>query len=246
MKEAHIGCSGWYYGEWRGHFYPENLSSKDFFDYYKQYFSTVELNSTFYRIPSEKTLQTWYKRAPENFKYSLKVNKYITHYDFFENPREKLKGFYGLSDILREKTGPFLFQFPKKFIYTPKNLEILLDLLNAEYTNVVEFRHLSWWNEEVFKSFKRNNIIFCTSIGFDLSEDIQTTGDALYIRFHGNKYYNLSYTEEDLSSWVKKIKAISSPSSWIYFNNTRHGYAPINALYLKSLLKVNDEGITLT
>lgn len=236
MKEIYIGCSGWSYPEWKGPFYPENLASQNFFPYYADHFETVEVNSTFYRFPSLKTVQGWYKKSSPHFKYSLKVNKLITHLRFFEEINKPLTEFYGLSTLLKEKMGCFLFQFPRTFTYTPHNLDRLLCHLKKEFKNAVEFRHESWWNSEVFKAFESENLIFCTVNGMDLPEELMLLGDKVYMRFHGNKSYNHSYEKKVLNAWSQKMKNLSCKETWIYFNNTRHAYAPLNALQFKSLL----------
>lgn len=119
----YIGCSGWAYSEWEGLFYPKDLPPKERFSYYTRFFNTVELNTTFYHFPTVETVKRWAVQAPPGFKYSLKANRALTHVKKFQNIQELLKQTYGLSDILSEKTGCFLFQFPARFYFTPQRLE---------------------------------------------------------------------------------------------------------------------------
>ena len=168
--EVHIGCSGWSYRDWRGSFYPEGLSPEGYLAYYARFFKTVEVNSTFYRLPTEKTVKSWYNQASPAFRYSLKASRYLTHIKRFKNIAEPLKHFYKLGDFLGEKMGWFLFQFPESFPYTLEKLERLLSQLDRNHQNVVGFRHQSWWNTEVFQALRAANIMFCTVSGLRVPE----------------------------------------------------------------------------
>lgn len=236
QPDIYIGCSGWSYKGWKGFFYPDDLPVKEYFSYYTRFFKTVELNTTFYRFPTQKTVQAWYALAPKEFKYSLKSSRFITHIKRFKNVQEPLKRVYGLSDILAEKMGCFLFQFPASFHFTPENLERLIGQLDSVYKNVIEFRHPSWWDSYVFEAFESKNIRFCTVSGFDLPNNLVVINKQAYIRFHGDPAYSSLYSEKILSEWGQILKAASLEEAWIYFNNDRHAYAVQNALYLKGLL----------
>ncbi|MBI1954377.1 MAG: DUF72 domain-containing protein [Proteobacteria bacterium] len=231
-----VGCSGWYYQEWEGLFYPENLDQ--YFSYYAKFFNTVEINNTFYRFPSNKTVQRWYQQAPQGFKYSLKVSRYITHFKKFQETEEALQKFYNLSHILKDKMGCFLFQLPKNYRYSVEHLQRLLLNLDTNYENVIEFRHKSWWNTDVFEAFRTSNITFCTVSGLDVPEDLIALNEHIYIRFHGNATYDSSYCQEELSLWVNKIHSctLTLKNFWAYFNNDRYAYAPQNAFLFSHLL----------
>ncbi|MBM3469143.1 MAG: DUF72 domain-containing protein [Alphaproteobacteria bacterium] len=231
-----IGCSGWYYKEWEGSFYPTNLPSKEYFSYYTQFFNTVEVNSTFYRYPSNNIVRNWHQKAPNGFKYSLKINKTITHIKKLIQIDEDLKRFYDFGEILKDKMGCFLFQFPKSFVFNLERLESLLKIVDTTYKNVIEFRHPSWWNSKVFNELSAAKIIFCTPSGINLPESIVTLKSNIYIRFHGDATYSSTYSNEELLLWSQKIKATSPKESWIYFNNTSRSYAPTNALSLIKLM----------
>lgn len=235
-QKVRIGCSGWFYREWKGLFYPEKLPSAKYLSYYSQFFNTVEVNSTFYRYPSSQMVQRWYQNAPEGFKYSLKINKIITHVKRLKGIKEDLELFYALGDLLKDKMGYLLFQFPKSFIFNGEHLERLLLALDPAYEKVVEFRHESWWNEQVFEALSAANTTFCTVSGFEVPEDLIVLKKRAYIRFHGDPSYALPYSEEDLLGWKQKIQATPAKDLWIYFNNTSRGYAPENALLLSRIL----------
>lgn len=228
--KAYIGCSGWYYKEWKEIFYPKELFLKDFFSYYAAHFNTVEVNSTFYHFPTQKTVQGWYKQAPKDFKYSIKANRHITHLKRFKDIRDPLKYLYSLSDILDEKIGCFLFQFPKNFTFTNERLDRILSQLNTDYKNVLEFRHSSWWVPQVIQALQSTNIMFCSVSGFNVPEELIVANKQAYIRFHGDPTYSASYTEQALSKWIKNINASSLKELWAYFNNSLYGYAAQNAL----------------
>lgn len=234
MGEIYIGCSGWYYTEWKGIFYPDVLKEKDFFAFYANVFNTVEINSTFYHFPTEKTVHKWYVQAPKNFKYSLKIPRSITHYRDQDDTLETIKKFYGLSTILKEKTGCFLFQFPRSFIFSEKNLDIFLSFIDGDHKNVVEFRHPSWWNNGVVEALKAKSVTFCIVSGFPVPEDILSTTDRIYIRFHGDTSYKRAYRDQEIRSWATALQ--SHTEEWIYFNNTYKGHAPLNAMKMQEFL----------
>jgi uncharacterized protein YecE (DUF72 family) len=237
MKETYrIGCSGWSYKEWKGLFYPETLAPSKYLAYYSEHFTTLEVNNTFYRLPSEKAVEAWYQKVPKEFQFSLKVNKYITHTKRLKQAAEDIKIFYGLSNILKEKMGAFLFQFPPSFSFSDERLERLLLNLNPVYENVVEFRHPSWWASNVFEALSSGSITFCTVSGLDLPEDLIVLNERAYIRFHGDTHYSAPYSERDLRSWQEKIQTTTLQHLWTYFNNTAMGHAPENALLLNKLV----------
>ncbi|MBA3813326.1 MAG: DUF72 domain-containing protein [Alphaproteobacteria bacterium] len=233
QPKIYIGCSGWSYKDWTDVFYPKNLSTRDYLSHYVRFFNTVEINNTFYNFPTEKAVQSWELQAPSGFKYSLKANKSITHINHFKNVQELLKRLYGLSDILAEKTGCFLFQFPPSFPFTPEALENLITQLDNRYHNVVEFRHKSWWNSSVIQAFHTSNIGFCSVNGFKLPEDLIAINKRAYLRLHGDPPYSSLYSYQELSSLIQKINSSSLDEVWIYFNNTKKAYAVQNALQLK-------------
>lgn len=237
MNETNrIGCSGWSYKEWKGLFYPEPLAPSKYLAYYSEHFNTLEVNNTFYRLPSQKTVEAWYQKVPKEFKFSLKVNKYITHTKRLEQATEDIKIFYGLSNILKEKMGAFLFQFPRSFSFSDERLERLLLNLDPIYENVVEFRHPSWWGSNVFEALSSGNITFCTVSGLEVPEDLIVLKERAYIRFHGDAHYSSPYTDDELRAWKEKIQAASLQHLWAYFNNTAAGYAPENALLMMKLM----------
>ncbi len=233
-----VGCSGYFYWGWRGKFYPEDLKPNQWFKYYSSIFDTVEINSTFYHFPKGSTIKKWYKDSPDDFVFSVKVNKVITHLKRFNDTQELIDRFYKIvADNLKEKLGTFLFQLPPSYKYSKNNLDKLIKQLNPNLKNVVEFRHKSWWNEEVYTALREKNICFCSISSPKLPEELIKTTDFGYVRFHGREsWYDYNYTEDELKHWAEKIKKANFKECFIYFNNDYNGYAPANALELKKIL----------
>lgn len=236
----YIGCSGYYYTEWKGSFYPEKTSSKDFLSLYSQKFNTVEINASFYRIPTEKSLLKWYDETPEDFKFFMKIPRTVSHIKRLKNSKEEILDFCLLVErTLKDKLAGFLYQFPPSFKNTEENLDLVVTNPDFNFLNVMEFRHESWWREEVFKALQEKNIVFSgVSFPGNLSEDfIINHPDVLYYRLHGKPVlYRSSYSKEFLNDLAEKIKA-SHRKSFIFFNNTDEGAAIRNALYLKEILE---------
>ncbi|SNZ09021.1 Uncharacterized conserved protein YecE, DUF72 family [Persephonella hydrogeniphila] len=241
--EYHIGCSGYFYWGWKGVFYPEEIPPSKWFEYYSSIFDTVEINSTFYRFPKKSSVKKWYRQSPEDFVFSVKVNKQITHIKKMKNVKEELDQFYSvLSESLQEKLGAFLFQFPPSFRYSKENIERILENLNPYFLNVVEFRHKSWWNEEVYKIFLDKKITFCSISAPRLPEKLVQTSEDVYMRFHGREsWYRYNYSEEELQQWINEIKDRKINRLFVYFNNDYFGYAPENAKLFKKLIKKQDQ-----
>lgn len=236
----HIGCSGYFYWGWKGKFYPPDLKPNEWFKYYSKIFNTVEINSTFYNFPKKHSLKKWHKEAPENFKFTLKAHKSITHLKRFKNAKEEIENFYDVALTLKEKLGCILFQMPPSFKYSSENLEAVIKNLDKTFKNVIEFRHLSWWNEDVYKKMKENNIIFCSVSAPKLPEDIIQTTKDIYIRFHGkDRWYKYNYSDDELKFYAERLKKFNFENLFVYFNNDFNAFAPFNALKLKEFLMEN-------
>lgn len=242
MKKGslYIGCSGFYNNDWKGSLYPENTKSKDFLTLYSQVFNSVEINSTFYRKPTAKTLLKWYDETPDDFRFFIKIPKTISHEKRLKECKDEITEFCShIADHLQEKLSGFLYQFPPSFKNSPENLDLILNTLNFGYINVIEFRHHSWWQENIFTVLKEHNIIFSgVSFPGDLPEDIIINhSEILYYRLHGKPIlYKSEYSHNFLDDLAKKILK-AEKKSFIFFNNTWGTAAIKNALYLKKLLE---------
>jgi uncharacterized protein YecE (DUF72 family) len=241
--QCHIATSGWFYRDWQGAFYPDDLPVSRWFSYYAQQFNTVELNAPFYHWPKPATVKNWKRNAPENFRYSVKVNHAITHDKRFQGTKDLIREFYQIADVLSSKMGCFLFQLPPNFEFTPVRLKLILSQLDSAHKNVLEFRHASWWTPEVFAALKKHKIIFCSVSAPKLPDDLIVTADNIYVRFHGPKrWFYDPYSDEQLTAWKEKISASKAKGAWIYFNNTADGSAIANARALEN--KFSEVGFT--
>lgn len=235
-----IGCSGFFYKEWKEEFYPKGLAQSKWFNYYAQHFNTLELNVTFYRFPTIKSLKSWYDKAPEGFTFSSKVPRSITHFKKFEETEQMLNDFYLLlKEGLKEKLAGVLFQLPPQYAYSEEKLEKILKQVNTSFNNVIEFRHESWWRKDVQAILGKNNISFCgvsfPKISFD---DAVINTPLCYYRFHGVP--RLFYSEYDEAFLEKIFNQVNQnkkvKSAYIYFNNTASLAALRNAKYFQKLI----------
>lgn len=236
--EIRIGCSGWQYDEWKEVFYPKTLAKKQWFEFYVQHFDTVELNYPFYRMPSEVTVERWYQQAPKDFRYSIKVNRAITHYKKFEKTERLLKDFYALTDLLKEKLGCILFQFPGNLHYKEETLKKIISQLDTTKRNVLEFRHASWWQAEVYETMQDAGITFCIVDALGIPNNFVKTSDLFYMRLHGEtKWYVGNYSKHRLKQIAEWVRKNQFKECWIYFDNTANGDAPRNSLELLEIFK---------
>ena len=238
--EIHTGCSSFYNTYWKGIFYPEDLARKEWFAYYCQHFNSYELNATFYKFPTLKSLQNWYDKSPTDFLFSVKAPKTITHLKKFTDCKQEINDFYDTcSEGLKEKLGCILFQLPPSFQYSPERLSLIVESLNLDFKNVIEFRNQTWWIEEVYEVFTENNITFCSVNYPNLPTDIIQTNEIGYLRFHGNpKLFYSSYNDEELKRVADFLFSKNKfKKFFIYFNNTASTAGILNALTLKDILE---------
>jgi uncharacterized protein YecE (DUF72 family) len=240
MIKWHIGCSGFHYKHWKEIFYPKDVPQRLWFEYYCQHFNTLELNATFYRFPRLPMMINWYKKSPDTFLFSVKAPRAITQYKKLNDCEKFLSDFYHtIEEGLKEKAGCVLFQFPQNYHYTEEHLEKIISNLNPQFPNVVEFRHSSWWNEEVYTILAKNKISFSGMSHPSLPDTIVQNTGLLYFRMHGvPQLYQSPYTLPDLKKMVKKIGSSKIvQSAFIYFNNDIGGNAIKNAKEMKKLVE---------
>jgi uncharacterized protein YecE (DUF72 family) len=236
--DIHIGCSSYYNHQWTEVFYPKDIGRNKWFEYYCNHFNTYELNGTFYKFPTVKSLQTWYKKAPGGFTFSLKVPKLISHIKRLEDCQQELGEFYSAcTEGLGDKLGCVLFQLPPSFSYSEEKLQLLLNAVNPEFRNVVEFRHESWWRHDVYNILTKNNIFFCSVNYPKLPTDVIVTNNIGYYRFHGSpKLFYSQYTIETLQAVLNGFLNKDIKETYVYFNNTASTAAIINAMQMKDLI----------
>ena len=234
-----IGTSGWYYQHWYGRFYPKGLSKEKLFPYFAQHFKTVELNNTFYHLPKETTVKGWHKKAPQDFVFAIKASRFITHIKRLANLRDSLKIFLKRAYILKEKLGPMLYQLPPSMKKDSQRLASFLKKLPKKVRNVVEFRHQSWLDEEIFCLLKKFNVSHCIISMPNFPTVVRATADFVYIRMHGGTaLYRSNYSKAELKECANLVKKFLKDGldTYVYFNNDAQGYAVKNALALKKML----------
>jgi len=236
----YIGTSGWHYEHWRQRFYPRELAKAMWLEFYAGHFSTVELNNSFYRLPSEVALANWRDLSPEGFIFAVKVSRFITHIKRLKDSGEALETFLGRARGLGEKLGPLLYQLPPSMHRDDERLKSFLDILPGGMKHVLEFRHQSWLEEGVFQLLRNYNTGFCVFDMPGLSCPVVATADFAYIRFHGSTgLYSSCYTDSELADWARKLAslAVKLEAVYIYFNNDDEAFAVRNAKTLRSYLK---------
>lgn len=238
--EIRIGTSGWHYNHWRGLFYPRELPVARWFDYYTRFFNTVEINNSFYKLPSAATFLNWRLDAPPGFLYAVKASRYITHMKKLGDPYEGLGKFMPLTEVLKEKLGPILFQLPPRWRCNLERLEAFLTALPQGHRYVFELRDESWLNRDVYALLSRFNAAFCIYELAGFRSPLEVTADFVYVRLHGPQgAYQGSYTPATLSQWAERVRAWrdSSKSVYVYFDNDQAAYAAHNAIELKRLVE---------
>jgi len=237
-KTITIGCSSYYNSRWKGVFYPEGLPSKQWFEYYCEHFNTFEINATFYKFPTLRVMKNWYNKAPEDFIYAVKAPKIITHIKKFGDCKEEINQLYAVcKEGLAEKLGCILFQLPPSFSYNEDRLGLIINSLNPDFKNVVEFRNESWWRQEVYDALAKNSITFCTVNYPKLPTAVVVTTKTVYIRLHGNpKLFYSEYTLPELEELYNDILSQEKLKEvFIYFNNTASTAGIVNAQQFKKL-----------
>lgn len=236
---AWIGTSGWAYPHWRNVLYPEDAPSRQWFDFYARVFDTVELNSTFYRLPRSSTVRHWHDQAPPGFRFAIKASRRITHQHHLHDCAEILQTFFDTIRPLGAHMGPVLYQLPPSLQADLERLATFTALLPKGYLHVFEFRHRSWFTEAVRAFLQERNLIFCIHDWSQRNVPHWVTGPALYVRFHGTTgRYSGSYDEPVLRQWAQRIRRwlADGYDAYIYFNNDIGGHAVMNARNLQNLL----------
>ncbi len=234
-----IGTSGWIYSHWRGVFYPPDLAQSRWYTHYAAEFDTVEINYSFYRLPSEEAFDRWREQAAEGFLYAVKANRIITHIKRLKEIEEPLERFLARARRLGEHLGPILWQLPPRWHANPERLETFAALLPADLTHAFEFRDPHWFVEPVRRILESRNLAFCIFDMPGLPCPTWVTGDAIYLRFHGaGAVYGGLYGPEALRPWAAHIRRWleAGHTVYAYFNNDACGYAVQDAQTLRHLI----------
>jgi uncharacterized protein YecE (DUF72 family) len=218
-----IGTSGFQYPEWKGYFYPEKLPAAKMLPYYAERFPTTEINYTFRRIPSGKTIESWCELTPEKFRFSLKAPQRVTHFAKLQNCGETLRYFFGVLQGLEDKLGPILFQLPPSFKKDAALLKSFLEDLPDGVRAAFEFRHASWFDEEIFASLRARNAALCVAESADLATPFQPTADFGYLRLRRE-----DYGSADIARWVDTLRGQAGTwtDAFVYFKHEEQGIGP--------------------
>ncbi len=240
QKKVHIGTSGWHYDHWSGSFYPPDVSKKNFLDYYRKFFDTAEINNSFYRLPSEKTLENWKDTVAEGFVFAVKGSRYTTHMKKLLDSDQSTSKLFDRISALGDMLGPVLFQLPPKWGFNRERLAEFLENMPPEFRLAFEFRDQSWYNDTTYKLLKDHNAAFCIYELDGHLSPLEVTADFVYVRLHGPRGpYEGSYSKKPLAGWADKIKVWRKKGKQVYcyFDNDENGYAANNAYELKKLVE---------
>jgi uncharacterized protein YecE (DUF72 family) len=238
-RKIHIGTSGWSYEHWKGPFYPHDLTGSEMLTFYAQHFRSVEINSSFYRLPEKNTLQHWYENTPDDFLFAAKASRYITHMKKLREPRKTVPVFLKRIALLGDKLGPILFQLPPRWQFNASRLHDFIVSLSPEFHYAFEFRDHSWLNQQVFDLLAGHNMALCIYQLEGYTSPAEITADWTYVRLHGpDAAYQGSYGSRALSRWSDSIARWAKGGNrvYCYFDNDQAGYAAANAGQLDRML----------
>ena len=249
---VHIGTSGWHYKHWCGPFYESKLPASRMLAEYYQHFDTVEINNSFYRLPTEDAFRCWRESTPKDFLFAVKGSRFITHMKKLKDPENALENLIPRAEELKEKLGPILWQLPPHWTINTERLEEFVSALPRKHRYAIEFREHSWHTPKVYDILRKHNTAFCI---FELNgrqSPLEVTADWTYVRLHGpGGPYQGSYSKAKLQQWAdwiveqqQLLKAV-----YVYFDNDQAAYAVHNALELKQLVgssSHSQSGIAIT
>jgi uncharacterized protein YecE (DUF72 family) len=234
-----IGTSGWAYAHWRHHLYPPHLPQARWLEHYAERFPTVEVNNSFYRLPSAEVFRAWRRRTPDGFIFAVKASRFITHVKRLRDPQSALTLLIERAGHLESKLGPILFQLPPRFRRDLARLEQFLRALPAHARAVMEFRDPSWDTPEVYELLQQFRVGYCIMIDPKLPCVPIVTGRLLYARFHSPGGVGPAFGRRRLRAWVQRFDALlrDADAGYIYFNNDARGAAVEDAQTLRALLR---------
>jgi uncharacterized protein YecE (DUF72 family) len=239
VPKIHIGTSGWRYEQWAGQFYPDNLPEEKWLSYYSERFPTVEINSSFYRLPSVDMLKLWRDTAPRDFVFSIQASRYVTHSKKLTDPGQGVEAMLKRLEVLRDGLGPFLFQLPPNWGYNGKRLRQFFEVWPETVRCAFEFRDASWINSETLAILSEHDAAFCIYDVGQWRTPCEVTADFVYLRLHGpGEAFQGKYEARALGVWADAISAWSDQGKEIfcYFENDRFGQAAQNALELWKII----------
>lgn len=240
MNRVYIGTSGWAYKDWQAHFYPPDIPVKEHFQFYATQLPTVEINATFYRLPTLKMVKGWRDKAPSRFVFAVKGSRFITHIKRLKNLGGALNKFFRRIQPMAPRVGPILWQLPPTMKKDLPRLASFLKRLPGGFCHAVEFRHLSWYeNDEVFELLRKYGAAYVSLSSQRMPMNLTVTADFVYIRFHGLENGAAhDYSRQELEPWAKFVHQQSREGRnvYAYFNNDVNVRAPDNAKMLMKLV----------
>jgi uncharacterized protein YecE (DUF72 family) len=245
MARFFVGTSGWNYRNWRGSFYPADLSPRNFLKFYSENFLSAEVNYSFYQLPKVTTYEKWYAETPSDFVFALKLSRYISHIKRIREVEDPWKEFTDRARSLKEKLGPILIQFPPSYQAKDEQLERMRIFLafasRARIRLALEFRHTSCFEPEMLALLREHDsaLVIAHSSRFPVPETI-ATASFVYFRFHGpREWCSSAYTEQELAQWARVIRKFMEEGRdcYAYFNNDARADAAPNATLLRKLVR---------
>jgi len=236
----YLGTSGWTYEHWKGVFYPDDVPKKLWFEYFGGRFDTVELNASFYRIPTVKATESWMKRSSDTFRFSVKMSRLITHVKKLGDCQREIDWFFSVFEPLFPKIAIFLVQLPPSLKFDLARLENFFGYLKSNTRYAFEFRNTSWYRDETYELLKKYGYSFCIHDMGGLATERIVSSESIYIRFHGfDSRYGGDYPDNILEEWAAWIRRQTEDGKKIfgYFNNDIGGFAAKNCLTLRSMLQ---------
>jgi uncharacterized protein YecE (DUF72 family) len=241
--DVRIGTSGFHYKHWVGPFYPAKTPASKMLDFYLQHFDTVELNNSFYRLPTVDGFDAWREATPAKFIFAVKASRFITHNKKLKDPENALDNLLPRAAHLGSKLGPILFQLPPHWRVNAERLQNLLEILPRDLRYAFEFRDLSWISPTIISILQKFNAAFCIYELAGYHSPLEITADFAYVRLHGPESgkYQGSYSDERLQEWARQIEAWAQnlKAIYVYFDNDQYGYAAANARNLRNMLSGN-------
>ncbi len=218
----YVGTSGYSYKEWKGSFYPEKLAAKDMLSYYATRLPAVELNNTFYRMPQAAMVESWKTQVPDNFRFSVKASQRITHFKRLKEAGNETKYMLDTVSALEDRLGVVLFQLPPNMKKDLERLEAFLQEVPGTAPAAFEFRHPTWFDEDVLDLLRRHNRALVVSDTDDLpATRIDKTADWGYLRLR-----RISYSDDDLAGWLERMRAQEWKTTFVFFKHEDEGTGP--------------------
>jgi uncharacterized protein YecE (DUF72 family) len=228
-----VGTSGYNYPEWRGTFYPADLPARKMFDFYAARFPTVEINATFYRMPTPKTVSAWAEAAPPGFVFVLKAPQRMTHFSRLRDVDDPLRFFCDTARLLGDRLGPLLFQLPPNFKKDTGRLADVLVQIPPDLRSAWEFRHESWFADDVYERLRARNVALCIADTEAGTTPAVATADFGYLRLRA-----VDYSDADLARWVETIRTVGAGwrDAFVFFKHEDSGSGPELAARLTARL----------